>query len=235
MNRKFVFDVDGTLTPSRQKIDAKFAEFFLDFCNSNKVYLITGSDRKKTEEQLTPSILNAAQMVFNCAGNEVWRGNEIIHKNFWTPPNSLVEYLNVVLENSKFRYRTGNHIEFRTGMVNFSVIGRNCDLLERREYVLWDREYNEREAIAANIKYLFPKVDAHIGGETGIDIFQKGHGKSQCIPFIKNSNEDFLYYFGDQIFPGGNDYDAAILCNSYRNVASWKTTQESLGFLMEVL
>jgi hypothetical protein len=115
------------------------------------------------------------------------------------------------------------------------VIGRNCDLLERREYILWDREYNERETIAANIKYLFPEIDVYIGGETGIDIFQKGHGKSQCIPFVKNTSEDFLYYFGDQIFPGGNDYDAAILCNSYRNVTSWKSTQESLGFLMEVL
>jgi len=235
VNRKFVFDVDGTLTPSRQKIDPKFADFFLDFCNGNKVYLITGSDRKKTEEQLNASILRSAQMVFNCAGNEVWRGNEVVHRNFWTPPSALIDELNRILKSSKFPYRTGNHVEFRTGMVNFSIIGRNCDLTERQEYVLWDRETRERESIAAKIKFSFPDIDLHIGGETGIDIFEKGHGKSQCVPFIKTTNEDFLYYFGDQIFPGGNDYDAAILCNVHRNVTSWKGTYENLGFLMEVL
>jgi phosphomannomutase len=235
MNRKFLFDVDGTLTPSRQKIDSKFADFFLDFCNSNKVYLVTGSDRKKTEEQLNISILNSAQMVFNCAGNEVWSKNEIIHRNFWKPSETLILCLEEELESSQFPHKTGIHIEQRTGMVNFSIVGRKCDLLERREYILWDRQTNERELIAAKIQRLFPNLDVYIGGETGIDIFEKGYGKSQCVSFIKTSSEDYLYYFGDQIFPGGNDFDIATMCNSYRNVQSWKSTYESLQFLMEVL
>ena len=49
---EFIFDVDGTLTPSRGTIDAGFKEFFMDFCNKNNVYLVTGSDRPKTIEQI---------------------------------------------------------------------------------------------------------------------------------------------------------------------------------------
>ena len=30
---KFIFDVDGTLTPSRGKIDDDFKKFFVEFCN----------------------------------------------------------------------------------------------------------------------------------------------------------------------------------------------------------
>ena len=41
---KFIFDVDGTLTPSRREIDMDFAVFFTEFCAENKVYLVTGSD-----------------------------------------------------------------------------------------------------------------------------------------------------------------------------------------------
>ena len=34
---KFVFDVDGTLTPSRQKIDAEFAAWFEHFATHHAV------------------------------------------------------------------------------------------------------------------------------------------------------------------------------------------------------
>ena len=30
--RLFIFDVDGTLTPSRQKMDMEFQKYFMDFC-----------------------------------------------------------------------------------------------------------------------------------------------------------------------------------------------------------
>ena len=47
--RLFVFDVDGTLTPSRGLIDMEFQKYFMDFCEDNFVYLITGSDRQKDD------------------------------------------------------------------------------------------------------------------------------------------------------------------------------------------
>ena len=49
---KFIFDVDGTLTPSRGKIDNDFKKFFVEFCMNNNVYLVTGSDKPKTVEQI---------------------------------------------------------------------------------------------------------------------------------------------------------------------------------------
>ena len=42
---RFIFDVDGTLTPSRQHIDLGFEKYFMDFCEDNEVYFVTGSDR----------------------------------------------------------------------------------------------------------------------------------------------------------------------------------------------
>lgn len=70
---KYVFDVDGTLTPSRQVINKKFAVWFRKFCQSNHVYLVTGSDRPKTLEQIGNTIYNSCNRVYNCNGNDVWR------------------------------------------------------------------------------------------------------------------------------------------------------------------
>ena len=52
MNKKFIFDVDGTLTPSRQEIDPDFEKYMIEFSNENDVYLVTGSNREKTIEHV---------------------------------------------------------------------------------------------------------------------------------------------------------------------------------------
>jgi len=70
--RKFLFDVDGTLTPSRKSIDPEFKEFFKTFIQNNKVWLVTGSDYAKTVEQLGTDITESVVTCYNCSGNDVW-------------------------------------------------------------------------------------------------------------------------------------------------------------------
>ena len=43
----YIFDIDGTLTPSRNPIDKEFKKQFINFCKYNKVWLVTGSDKDK--------------------------------------------------------------------------------------------------------------------------------------------------------------------------------------------
>ena len=61
--KKFIFDVDGTLTPSRQIIDEEFLSFFFRFTFNNEVYLVTGSDREKTIEQITLELYHNCERV----------------------------------------------------------------------------------------------------------------------------------------------------------------------------
>ena len=44
MSKVFIFDVDGTLTPSRGTIDSEFKAFFMNFCKKNNWEL----DKTKT-------------------------------------------------------------------------------------------------------------------------------------------------------------------------------------------
>ena len=52
MDRIFIFDVDGTLTPSRRKMTKEFKEFFEQWALKNHFYLVTGSDLPKLQEQM---------------------------------------------------------------------------------------------------------------------------------------------------------------------------------------
>ena len=71
MNKIFIFDVDGTLTPSRQKMTKEFKKFFENWIKSSKFYLVTGSDLPKLQEQMDFLDIEA-EGIFTCCGNEFW-------------------------------------------------------------------------------------------------------------------------------------------------------------------
>jgi len=228
---KFIFDVDGTLTPSRGVIDPKFKDFFNQFCRSNSVYLVTGSDKPKTVEQLGEDTYNLAHTVYNCNGNDVWQSAKHIRTNEWTLPEDAHNFLSDILTQSIFPLRTGLHFEHRPGMVNFSIVGRNADKLERAKYVTWDTEQNERNEIAQEFNYQFPNLEAKVGGETGIDISPKGFDKSQIVKDF--DPEDVLWFFGDAMHEGGNDLPLAKVVHYHRHVTGWQQTMEYLSWFQE--
>lgn len=229
---KFIFDVDGTLTPSRSKIDPEFKNWFLEFCVSNDVYLVTGSDHAKTVEQLGEHLCRWPIYIYNCSGNEVWAKGSLVKSKHWDAPAELYDFLNGWLAASKFPARTGNHIEERTGSLNFSVVGRNATLGERKLYREWDEENRERESIAFQINSMFENITATIGGETGIDIHPTGWDKSQVLQDF-DLVKDRIFFFGDKTMPGGNDYPLAKQLKTAYQVKDWKETWETLCFLKE--
>tara|TARA_B110000503_G_scaffold81037_1_gene123943 strand:+ start:574 stop:1299 length:726 start_codon:yes stop_codon:yes gene_type:complete len=236
MNR-FIFDVDGTLTPSRQSMDPEFKKWFVDFISDNKVWLVTGSDYAKTVEQLGADITESVVTCYSCSGNQTRFKGKVVNGSSFELTDELRTLMNSWLQSSPFPIRTGNHIEERPGTVNFSIVGRNCTAKQRKEYVAYDLQYRERETIAYVINTEFDNVTATIGGETGVDIYYTGHDKSQIlVDFDPNIT---TYFFGDKCNPGGNDYPLAnaLKTRNFKgtafNVKGWKDTWERLKFLQE--
>ena len=209
MNKKFIFDVDGTLTPSRQEIDPDFEKYMIEFSNENDVYLVTGSNREKTIEQIGDTLFHAAKRVYNCSGSDVYEGDLNVYRDEWDVPEDVEEFLMDELHHSKFPIRTGTHVEKRPGGINFSVLGRGQGVVleERDEYVKWDRTHHERKNLAIKIKNRFPDLEVQVGGQTGLDISPLGRNKSQILrDFSKN---DFIYFYGDMMNEGQNDFPLA--------------------------
>lgn len=232
---KFIFDVDGTLTPSRQSIDPEFKLFFTEFCVNNEVYLVTGSDYAKTVEQLGEYLLRWPVFVYACSGNDVWAKGENIRSKEWVLPEEPRKLLQSWLEVSKFSLRTGNHFEDRSGTCNFSVVGRNATLGERKLYVQHDKEFRERETIVLQFNSIYgDTICATVGGETGIDLYPVGWDKSQIIQDF-DIKEDKLYFFGDKMEVGGNDFPLKIANSRGNNyqVKNWRETWERLAYLQE--
>ena len=205
---KFIFDVDGTITPSRKKIEPKFLSFFEDFILDNDVYLVTGSDRVKTLEQVTQQIYHDCKRVYNCSGSDVYEKDKNVYRDNWELPKKVERFLEDELAYSCFPIRNGLHIEHRPGGVNFSILGRGEDpSVGREEYVRWDKERLERQDIAERIRNQFPELTVALGGQTGLDIGPIGSDKSQILRDFKPEHE--IHFFGDRMEKGGNDFSLA--------------------------
>ena len=229
--RKFIFDVDGTLTPSRKKIEHEFWAPFLIFCRHNDVYLVTGSDREKTLEQLGLDICYTVKRVYNCSGSDAYEKDVNVYRDDWELPKDVELHLNDELNFSKFPIRNGNHIERRPGGVNFSILGRDEDpLKDRVEYIWWDNTKGERDYIAKRLRYSFPNLTVALGGQTGIDIGPLGSDKSQILRDFREDDE--LHFFGDRLEEGGNDYslgEAVKKMGGYpHHVKDWQETRTIL-------
>ena len=229
-SKKYIFDVDGTLTPSRKEIVHEFWAPFLIFCRNHDVYLVTGSDRQKTLEQLGLDICYTAKRVYNCSGSDVYERNVNVYRDDWELPKDVERFLEDELAYSCFPIRNGNHIERRTGGINFSILGRDNDpMLGREEYIKWDKERLEREDIADRIRNHFPELNVQVGGQTGLDISNKD--KSQILRDF--SKDDDIHFFGDMMEKGQNDYPLAMgivnnMMGTAYNVSDWKETRTLL-------
>ena len=163
MIHDYIFDVDGTLTPSRGTIDPEFKKFFLKFANKHRVFLVTGSDKDKTVEQIGSDVYDSCMRVYNCSGNSRWIRDKELYYNDWQLPIEAQQWLNFKLEHSPFELRTGLHFEHRTGMCNFSVVGRNANPEQRKQYYEYDCKTLEREKIAEAFNKKFTDLQADVG------------------------------------------------------------------------
>ena len=228
MKKIYIFDMDGTLTPSRREMTPDFEEFFSMWANTHTFFLVSGSNLEKIKEQVPQYILDLSEGVFTCGGNQLWLNGKLSYNHEFKPSDDLLSFLKEQLENSKYPLRAGNHIEDRGSMLNFSVIGRDCSLEDRLDYFEYDVKTQERANIANGIMNRWANIDAVIGGQISIDITPKGMNKSQVLNEVKKFYADEEYIFiGDRTMEGGNDYPLAKIMHDTENCSVYQAGEPS--------
>ena len=185
--KKFIFDVDGTLTPSRKQMDVGFSAEFLIFCCKYDTYLVTGSDRAKTIEQVGSDIYNRCKRVFNCSGSDIYDGRNSVYRSDWKPSDELISFLNDELDYSAFPVRTGDHI-----VASNSLYGGTYNLLANTlprfgittTFVDPDDPNEFSKAVKSNTRAFF----AESLGNPKLDVIDlegiSKHARDAKVPFI---------------------------------------------------
>jgi phosphomannomutase len=133
--------------------------------------------------------------------------------------NHIMNVLLKIAAKTHTKIKTGTFIDWRESQINFSVIGRNCTLGQREDYVKWDKKSNERRKIIQQLREEFTGwgLSFRLGGQISIDISREGWDKSYAFENMLQSPSDCVF-FGDKIVKDGNDLDIAMKCAYYHSV-----------------
>lgn len=212
----FLFDVDGTLTKSRQVITNEMSEFLRRLKRDVAVALVGGSDLVKIEEQMGgPGAVAEFEYVFSENGLVAHRNGKLIGKqsllNFMGEEKlqKLINFCLRYVADLTLPQKRGTFVEFRSGMLNVSPIGRNCSLSERNAFEIYDKEHGIRAKFVKALRENFADYNLQysIGGQISFDVFPRGWDKTYCLDQLVRDGYKTIHFFGDKTDEGGNDYE----------------------------
>lgn len=213
-----LFDVDGTLTPARKKIDPTMFDFLKKLNTYITIGIIGGSDLRKQEEQLGAGVLNIFPYNFSQNGLVAYKNGHLLGvqtiSKFLGEDNikRVVNWTMKYLSDIDLPVKRGTFIEFRSGMLNICPVGRNCSQSERNDYESYDLKHNIRKNMIEVMKKEFADLNLtySIGGQISFDVFPNGWDKTYCLRYLDTNDFDEIHFFGDKTFLGGNDYEIFV-------------------------
>lgn len=209
----FLFDVDGTLTPSRQKITLTVLNHLKHLRQHVLIGFVGGSNLEKQKEQVNDDILSLFDYSFPENGVSFYRGTDLISQTKIIEclgEDMLQDVINdsmLFLGKIKLPFKRGCFFELRDSMLNVSPCGRSSNINERKSFFEYDKEHNIRKKYVDFMKVKYPKVKFSIGGQISIDVFPQGWDKTFCLNHLENDKIQNIYFFGDMVQPDQNDHE----------------------------
>jgi len=233
-----LFDVDGTLTKPRNKITQEMINALEALKKKVYVGAVGGSDLHKITEQIGTDMVASFDYVFSENGLYTLKEGKFLAKESikdYLGEDNLKKLINFCLRyiaDLDIPIKRGTFIEYRSGMLNVSPIGRNCSQEERDEYERYDKETKIREKFVKALQEQFADLNLKysIGGQISFDVFPQGWDKTYCLRFLDEFPN--VYFFGDKTFPGGNDFE--IYSHERTKGYSVENFDETIRYLKEL-
>lgn len=211
-----LFDVDGTLTRPRQVISEDMKEFLAVLREKADVGMVGGSDYPKVQEQLGGGdVFKVYDYMFTENGLVSYKHGKFHSKQTiksYLGEAKIQRFLNFCLKYMSeliIPIKRGTFIEFRSGLINISPIGRNCSQEEREEFEKYDKVHNIRNKFVEVLRKEFADYNLKfsIGGQISFDVFPIGWDKTYCLQHVEMEGYQEIHFFGDKTWEGGNDYE----------------------------
>jgi len=219
MKKLIVFDLDGTLAPSKSSLDPQTAGLLRDLLAIIKVAVISGGSWTQFEKQLLTDLpkdanLTSLSLLPTC-GTKFFK-----YTGSWVElyaedltgeqKKKIIDSLNKAAIEAGYQAEKvwGDVIEDRGSQVTYSGLGQQAPLEEKEK---WDADFAKRKKITAILATLIPEFSIRMGGATSIDVTKPGIDKAYGIGKLRDTLQLSLkemIYIGDALFPGGNDYPA---------------------------
>jgi HAD superfamily hydrolase (TIGR01484 family) len=221
-----VFDLDGTLTPSKSNMEPDMSHVLTKLLAQKKVAVIGGGNWGQFRKQFLksfacPKDLLPNLFLFPTTATAFYR-----YQHGWRKVYEMKLSQRAVAQIRKAfkdvfrevgyippRKVYGKVIENRGSQVTFSALGQDVVAqLGKRGLALKEKWKRENLALKLRMAKLLaeklPELEVRLGGLTSIDITQKGIDKAYGVREIEKTLKipiKKMLFIGDALYPGGND------------------------------
>ncbi len=197
------FDMDQTIAPSRQMILPEMYDYLSSL--SQDIIVVSGSSIEQMPHQLADlrsfRLGQNGNHAITPDGAELWHVPLEEHHR-----TEILDHISEVVEILEHELNhEWNPIEDRGAQITFSPIGNTAPVDLKKTY---DPDRSKRLSLLEKIPFASKELIVKIGGSTSLDYLHKDRHKGtnvqKLIDFMQ-WDKDECVYFGDGLYPGGND------------------------------
>ncbi len=215
--RLIAFDLDGTLTESKQRISAEMADLLMKLLSKMPVAVMSGAGFPQFERQFLSVLPSEAVLerlsIFpdNAAQCFVRHGGKWMPQYDYSFSAAERERILAAFSHAAQSYPAperlwGPQIEDRGAEIAFSALGQDAPLEEKER---WHASHeHDRDTLREALSLLLPEFEVTEGGLTTVQVTRKNRNKAYGLARLSEITHiplGEMLYVGDALEEGGND------------------------------
>ncbi len=238
--RVIIADVDETICETCQEISPEMASTINSLIQKGYQFAFISGTGVGELQRMLSSKLHQEHHILGTTGTNYTHmrynlGNEKYNYSFTVEEKEeIITAFNKLISHFKIESMTTkeDQLQDRDSQITLSAIGRKAPIELKKQY---DPDGNKRQVWAEFMRCELgeDKYDFKIGGTTSLDVTKKGLDKEWGIKkFAEHHNIPLnsILFFGDKIYPGGNDFPASKIVDC----VSVKSPQDTLKHLQQL-
>lgn len=235
MKKLLCFDLDGTLTQHRSKLERENAGLLNALQKKYKVIMVGAGGSERIYRQMN-------EYPIEIIGNYGMQRSVIEDAKFKLVKNEKSypdkEYF---IETTKYLRKKYGYTEFKgeavqfheSGMVTFPLLGTEAEIKDK---IAFDPTREKRRVMYPEVLELFKDYNVYVGGSSSFDFTDKKYNKYYAIKSYAEENGynlNEILFIGDDFGDGGGDSHVRIFGLDYVEITDYKKCREKLRFLLE--
>lgn len=233
MKKLLCFDLDGTLTQHRSKLEKENREVLDILQKKYKVIMVGAGNAPRIYAQMDEYPIDIIAN-YGMQESKMIDGKFTIVKQITTTPDKAYFLETADYLRKKYGYTDykGDSVEFHaTGMVTFALLGTKADIADK---IAFDPTREKRKVMYEEVLALFPDYTVYIGGSSSFDFTQKQYNKYDAIMEYAKENgytKDEILYIGDDFGDGGGDSHVRLGGMDYVEITDYRQLKNKLEYL----
>ena len=234
MKRLLCFDLDGTLTQHRSKLEEKNRKLLDQLQKKYKVIMVGAGNAPRIYAQMGEYPIDIIAN-YGMQESKMIDGKFTIIREIKTLPDKAYFLEKTEYLRRKYGYTNykGDTLEFHsTGMVTFPLLGTKAEIADK---IAFDPMREKRKVLYPEVVQLFPDYTVYIGGSSSFDFTAKQYNKYDAIMEYAKENDykkEEILYIGDDFGDGGGDSHIRIFGMDYIEVQDYNETAKMLEYLL---